>query len=86
MEKLIYFKLKAKDEYNIGLLKDNKVLYLSEYNYLYRYPKSKIYQITDIKSVHKTFFNDSLVKIKNKILYEDKIQIIHTKQSKFIGA
>ena len=85
MDKLIYFKLKAKDEYNIGLLKDNKVLYLSEYNYLYRYPKSKIYKITDIKSVHKTFFNDSLVKIKNKILDEDKIQIIHTKQSKFIG-
>lgn len=83
--KLIYFKLKAKDDYQIGLLKDNKVLYLSEFNYLYRYPLSKIYKMNDIKSTHKVFFKDSLIQIKHRILAEDKIQKIHTKQSKFVG-
>lgn len=83
--KLIYFKLKPRDkEYSIGLLKDNRVLYLSEYNYLYRYPKSKVFKIKDIDIINR-HFERFMEETKKDILEQDKIQVIHTHKSKFIG-
>ncbi|MEG2786451.1 MAG: hypothetical protein RR942_01430 [Romboutsia sp.] len=83
--KLVYFKLKPRDkEYSIGLLKDNRVLYLSEYNYLYRYSEAKVFKIKDINIINR-HFEKFLEEIKNDILEQDKIQIIHTQKSRFVG-